>query len=314
MKKQINTLPGSIDPDGKSVSLTPAYQSRRDFIQKTALVAGATSIAPGLLSFSSTNQQMTMKKDDISLAQWALVDEIREGKWKTLDFPRIAREEFDINGIEFVNTLFEVPHVNYLNQLKQNAKDQGVEMVLVMVDAEGDGAEPTAELRKQFAVNHRKWIDIANYLGCQAIRTNCRAPKDADPDEALKWAVESYQMLLEYARPADIKLSIENHGGVSNDPDWMVKLIKTVNDPDFGTYPDWRGPSDDFDNLTYLKKTIPYAFGQSYRNQPTEEETAVMIRISQEAGYQGWYGIESSGRDAIHEGVRILNKYLLNEL
>jgi hypothetical protein len=40
-----------------------------------------------------------MKKDDISLAQWALVDEIREGKWKTLDFPRIAREEFDINGI-----------------------------------------------------------------------------------------------------------------------------------------------------------------------------------------------------------------------
>ncbi len=310
MKKQINTSPGNIAQDGKSVNIKLGHQrSRRSFIQKTALVAGASSFAPELLSYSS-NQPIIMKKDDISLAQWALVEEIREGKWTNLDFPRIAREVFDINGIEFVNTLFDVPHVQYLNQLKQNAKDHGVEMVLIMVDSEGDGAEPTPELRKQFAINHRKWVDIANYLGCHAIRTNCRAPKDANPDEALKWAVESYQMLLEYAKEAEVKVTIENHGGVSNDPDWMVKLVKAVDDPDFGTYPDWREPSDDFDNVTYLKKTIPYAFGQSYRNQPTEEQTAEMIKISQEAGYKGWYGIESYGREAIHEGVRILKKYL----
>ena len=48
-------------------------------------------------------------KDDISLAQWALIEEIRAGKFKTLDFPKIARQDFDLNGIEFVNTLFELP-------------------------------------------------------------------------------------------------------------------------------------------------------------------------------------------------------------
>lgn len=69
-----------------------------------------------------------MIQDDISLAQWALVEEIKSGKWKTLDFPKIAREDFDINGIEFVNTLFEVPTVNYLNTMKQNAADNGVTM------------------------------------------------------------------------------------------------------------------------------------------------------------------------------------------
>lgn len=305
-----NILPESTGQAGKSVNITPEYrQTRRKFIQNTVMAGGMAALSPGLL-YSKTQQSPKMKKDDISLAQWALVEEMRQGKWKNLDFPKIAREVFDLNGIEFVNTLFEVPHVNYLNQLKQNAKDQGVEMVLIMVDAEGDGAEPTKELRKQFVINHRKWIDIAQYLGCHAIRTNCRAPEGADPNEAMKWAVESYLMLLEYAKQANIKVTIENHGGVSNDPDWMVELFKTVNDPDFGSYPDWRGPSDDFDNITYLKKTIPYAFGQSYRNQPTEEETANMIKISQDAGYHGWYGIESSGRDAIHEGIRILKKYL----
>ncbi len=311
MKKQINILPEPTGQAGSSANVIPEYRrSRRDFIQKSALLTGAAIMPSTLVSFSKQKSTTIMKKDDISLAQWALVDEIKAGKWKNLDFPSIAREVFDLNGIEFVNTLFEVPHVNYLNELKQNADDNGVEMVLIMVDAEGDGAEPTAELRNQFAVNHRKWIDIAHYLGCGAIRTNCRAPKDADPKEALKWAVESYQMLLEYAKPAGIKVCIENHGGVSNDPDWMLDLLKKVDDADFGTYPDWRGPSDKFDNIDYLKKTIPYAFGQSYRNQPTEEQSAQMIKISQDSGYQGWYGIESTGREAIHEGIRILKKYL----
>jgi hypothetical protein len=45
------------------------------------------------------------KKDNISLAQWALVEEIIAGKWKTTDFARVAREDFGLNGIEFVNTL-----------------------------------------------------------------------------------------------------------------------------------------------------------------------------------------------------------------
>ena len=62
-----------------------------------------------------------MVKDEISLAQWALVEEIRKGKWTTLDFPRIAREDFNLNGIEFVNTLFAVPTKEYLDQLKKNA-------------------------------------------------------------------------------------------------------------------------------------------------------------------------------------------------
>jgi len=194
--------------------------------------------------------------------------------------------------------------------LKKNADDHGVTMVLIMVDAEGDGCEPTHELRKQFVVNHRKWIDIAHYLGCKAIRTNCRGPEDVNTDEALKWAVESYQMLLEHAMPAGISVCIENHGGVSNDADWMVALLKEVNNLYFGSYPDWRGPSDDFDNVAYLEKMLPWAVGISYRNQPTEELTAKMIEMSHNTGYRGWYGIESSGRDAIIQGKELLKKYL----
>jgi len=254
-----------------------------------------------------------MMKDDISLAQWALIEEIRAGKFKTLDFPKIAREDFDLNGIEFVNTLFEVPTIEYLNQLKRNAADVDVQMILIMIDDEGDGCASTKKERKQFAINHRKWIDIAHYLGCHAIRTNCRGEANISKDEALKYAAESYHFLLRYAEEANINVLIENHGGVSNDADFMLALMKEVNHPLFGTYPDWREPTDDFDNYTYLQKTLPYAKGMSYRNQPTEELTSKMIELCKQSGYHGWYGIESDGRDAINQGRHLLNKYLFNK-
>ena len=113
---------------------------------------------------------LTGMKNDISLAQWALVEEIRAGKWTTLDFPKIAREDFGLNGIEFVNTLFEVPTEGYLKKLKQNAAAHDVNMLLIMVDDEGDGCSPTPQGRREFELFHRKWVDIAHYLARPSAR------------------------------------------------------------------------------------------------------------------------------------------------
>ncbi len=286
--------------------------TRRNFLEKSIVLGAAGIVAPSVIGSSLSEVTPRLIKDDISLAQWALVDEIKAGKWKTLDFAKIARNDFGLNGIEFVNTLFEVPTEGYLRQLKKNAADNGVTMVLIMVDDEGDGCSATREERRWFEINHRKWIDAANYLGCQSIRTNCRGPVNVSKEEALKWATETYQMMMEYAVPAKISVLIENHGGVSNDADWMVSLMKEVNNLYFGTYPDWRQPSASFDNVDYLLKMLPYAGGMSYRNQPTEELTAKMIRLAKDSGYRGWYGIESTGREEIKKGTELLKKYLFN--
>lgn len=272
---------------------------------------------------------------NISLAQWSLIEEWRAGQWKTLDFPRLAREDFGLSGVEFVNTLFDVPTESYLKQLKANAAAYDVSLVLIMVDDEGDGCAPTKEGRNEFATFHRKWVDIAHYLGCQSIRTNCRGPhavyrhdpqavnrhapqskpksdvpRDIDKKDTLAWAAESYRSLLEYARPAGINILIENHGGVSDDPDWMAELMKIVADPFFGAYPDWREPSPEFDNLTYLQKMLPFAKGMSYRNQPTDDLSIKMIELCRHGGFHGWYGIESGGRAAIQKAIGLLKAHL----
>jgi L-ribulose-5-phosphate 3-epimerase len=261
--------------------------NRRNFLEKSLLIGAATVFAPRLTGSAIAGTTPRMITDDISIAQWALVQELREGKWKTLDFPKVAADDFGIRGIEFVNSLFEVPTLGYLNQLKRNAENFGVTMVLIMVDNEGETCTPSKEERKQTVINHQKWIDIANYLGCHSIRTNCRGPKDAPRDEAIKWAAETYNMMLEYAIPANISILIENHGGLSNDAGWMLDLFREVDNLYFGSYPDWREPGPDFDHIDYLQKMLPYAGGVSYRNQPTEEMTAQMIKMCRDSGYRG---------------------------
>jgi hypothetical protein len=287
--------------------------NRREFLSRSVVAGVASSFVISTKGAVSKGGPKKPAKDDISLAQWALVSEIREGKWKNSDFPRIAREDFGINGIEFVNTLFELPTLSHLNRLRRNAEKYNVTMILIMVDDEGETCDPSKEARIHTATNHRKWVDIAKYLGCHSIRTNCRGPRNAPKDQALEWAADCYKRLLEYATPVGIGILIENHGGLSNDPDWMVSLFKKVDNPYFGSYPDWRGPSKEFDNYEYLRKMLPYAGGMSYRNQPTEKQTAKLIKLCQNSGYRGWYGIESGGREQIRLGKKLLEKYLFGK-
>ena len=48
----------------------------------------------------------------------------------------------------------------------------------------------------------------------------------------------------------------------------------------------------------------------NYLNQPVEELSAEMIGMTKKGGYTGWWGIESSGREAIRQGKELLTKYL----
>ncbi|MCJ7812131.1 sugar phosphate isomerase/epimerase [bacterium] len=275
--------------------------TRRHFLGKSLAIGGGlsalSSIAPVILnSFPRPTQ------DDISLAEWSLVGKIRNGEITNLDVPQICREEFDINGLEFVNTLFENPTSGYLQRLKRNAEDNGVKLVLIMVDDEGSMASAVQEERKQTVINHRKWIDIAQFLGCHAIRTNCRGPADATPENLLNYAEESFHLLLEYAKEAKINVIIENHGGISSDPDFLVALMNRFNDPDFGLLPDLGNFPDDI-RTEAIRKVAPYAKGISVKtyydvdgNHPRYDVEA-LIKMVHDLGYSGFWGIEAEGSE-----------------
>lgn len=258
---------------------------------------GAAAMTPGVSAAAARPE-----KDAISLAAWSLNRSFfLANKWKNLDLPRICREEFGITGIEFVNQFFENPTLNYLNRLKRAGLDYGVEFVLIMCDQEGDMAAASRDERLAAARAHRKWIDAGYYLGCHAIRCNLGGPRVYAGQEAeiVGRAAESFRDLLTYARTAGMNVLIENHGGASSDPRVLVALMKEVNDPNFGTLPDFGNVNPGARHSSVLRELLPFAKGISVKafwsadGSHPRWDLEQLLRICVEAGYHGYWGIES---------------------
>lgn len=238
-------------------------------------------------------------QDRISFAQWSINRSFRAGVWKNLDAPRIVRENLGLAALEFVNQFFENPALAYLRRLKKNLAGNDVTAVLIMVDEEDPMAGVDAAERRAAAVAHRKWVDVAHYLGCHAIRCNMRGPAGdwkADKDLVSR-AAESFRDLLDYARPSGVKILVENHGGASSDPDVLAALMKTVNDPQFGMLVDLGNWNKGDDQYAAIAKVLPWAKGISVKDV-AGWDLPRKLRLCQESGFHGYWGIESNGRPA----------------
>lgn len=240
-----------------------------------------------------------------------------------LDFPRVAREEFGIEGLEFVNQLWAEHTPAYVNELKANIAATGTTPVLIMVDLEGSMGHIERAQRMEAAENHKKWVDIAAELGCHSIRTNMypgedEPATDAEIDQFIDNCVESFSVLCEYATKAGINVIIENHGGVSSNPDVVVGLMNRANLANLGTLPDFGNFPDEIDRYDAVEKMMPYAKGVSlkcYDFTPDLEETRMdldrLMKIVADAGYNNWVGIEYEGeRLGEYDGIRAAKQYL----
>ncbi len=258
----------------------------------------------------------------VSLAEWSLHRAIQRRLISNLDFPRIAREHFGIDGLEFVNGLWEAPTQSYVARLKKNMQTVGTTGVLIMCDGEGMMGHSDSKARLQSAANHYKWVDIAAELGCTAIRTNMHADKEAhtaeEVDELLKYCTESFTNLCEYARSRKINVVIENHWGASSNPDIVVRLMKAVDLSNFGTLPDFGNFPKEIDRYDALEKLMPYAKGCSFKcmdfgadGNETTMDLHRCMQITQKSGYRGWVGIEYEGtRLTEFEGIQAAKRFL----
>jgi sugar phosphate isomerase/epimerase len=91
--------------------------------------------------------------------------------------------------------------------------------------------------REQAIAFSKQWIDNAVILGSPSIRTNIAQAKSAKPD--LNRAAESLSRVAEYAALKNIVVTLENDNPISEDPFFLVALVKKVANPWLHTLPDF---------------------------------------------------------------------------
>ncbi|MEX0326910.1 MAG: sugar phosphate isomerase/epimerase family protein [Puniceicoccaceae bacterium] len=300
-------------------------QTRRSFIRTTTSVALGLGLAgPRAWAHSCCGSESMPFK--ISLAQWSIHRAHRGGKIDPVDFPRLAKETFDISAVEYVNQFYRERGTDeaFFNELEKRASDQGVKSLLIMVDGEGSLGEPEEAARKGVVENHYKWVDAAAILGCHSIRVNAGGP--GDRETLAPAVVDGLGRLSEYAGKAGLNVIVENHGGYSSDGAWLANVIAQVGMDNCGTLPDFgnfcikRGKDADgkricleeYDRYKGVAELMPYAKAVSAKSHDFDEDGNEihtdffrMMKIVLEAGYDGYVGIEYEGsRDDEFTGIR----------
>ena len=305
--------------------MSAANVNRRQFLEGSLASGALMSVGKALdVSVQTSGKPEAGKIGDfkISLAEWSLNKALFSHKIDNLDFPKIAREEYGIEGIEFVNQFFKdkAQDSAYLKDLKKRADDLGVTCVLIMIDNEGDLSAPKQEERAKAVENHKKWVDAAAALSCHAIRINTGhhySPTEVGP------IAEACGMLTEYGVKNRISIICENHGGPSSNPDALVALMKAVDKPEFGTLPDFGNFPEENGKYTIdiydaIARMMPYAKGVSAKShdfdssgKETTLDYARILKIVSDAGYRGWIGIEyEGGRKSEPDGIRATKRLL----
>ena len=301
--------------------------NRRRFLQATAATAACASLPLAAMADHHLTGEAPFK---ISLAEWSL-HRLLKDKTKdvtNLDFPKIAKQEFGIDGIEYVNQFFKdkAKDSKYLADLNERCNGEGVKSLLIMVDGEGNLGDANEEKRKASIEQHHRWVDAAKELGCHSIRVNARST--GTYEEQQKLAADGLSQLSEYAVPMGINVIVENHGGLSSNGEWLAGVMKMVDMENCGTLPDFgnfwiaKDPGKWYDNYKGVDELMPFAKAVSAKTydfdgdsnttfrtdkfgNKTEIDYEKMMGIVMAHGYHGYVGIEYEGADADeYAGIR----------
>lgn len=297
------------------------------------------SIGPGAKKLKLSLSQWALHREHFgaskqNYAQWQKwletdPDKVLQGPLNPLDFPALARQTFGFEAVEYVNVFFYRKGDEYFRELRKRCDDVGVKSLLIMVDEEGLLGHPDAGQRTNAVERHKRWLTAAAALGCHSIRVN--AHSIGKKEEQLKLAADGVARLCRLAQPMNLEVIIENHGGMSSNPEWLVDLIRATGEKNIGTMVD-------FDNFDYsenkiwggerrynryegVKMLMPYARSVSSKAHAFDDqgfETSIdfekMVHIVREAGYKGYTSVEYEGDKLTeYEGVwatkRLLERF-----
>ena len=293
-----------------------SHSSRRKFITSLTASLAASSL------LSTADHHKKKQLFEISIAEWSLHKSLFGKKISNLDFPVVAKKEFKISAVEYVNQFFKdkATDKNYLNELKKICDNEGVKSLLIMCDGEGKLGDPDKNKRISSVNNHKRWIEAAKHLGCHSIRVN--ASSSGSYDDQQKLAADGLSRLSEFASTHGLNVIVENHGGLSSNGQWLSGVMKSVNMKNCGTLPDFGnfriGGGKTYDRYKGVKELMPFAKAVSAKSHDFDDngneihtDYHKMMKIVIDAGYRGYVGVEYEGSKlSEYDGIKATKKLL----
>ena len=272
-------------------------QNRRLFLQSLGIGSCGLSLGTNLFGKDKSDPS----RFPIGIQEYTFNRILRSGKLKHLDYPAMVKKELGIEHVEYWSRPFEGKHTDkkFVGELNSRTKGEGISNVLILVDEKHELDHEKKSERDKSVDLHKGWIDCAAQLGCDAIRVNCRM--GGDPKDNLNRAVDGVGRLCEYAKDTSVKVVIEPHGRNSQNPDWLLAVMKELDHSHAGILPDFNNFGS-YDRYSAVRKTLPYApavcaKALKFDDEGNETHTDYfkMLKIVYESAFSGVISIEFEG-------------------
>ena len=243
-------------------------QSRRMFLR--GLTAASAAAALPSLAVSHAAEPITRNGKShlkLSLAAYSFSrflptrgtpEQIAAAKFTLEKFIDFCAEQ-NLDGCELTGYYFPKDITNdYLNSLKERTFRLGLDISGTAIG--NDFCKPKGPAWDKELEMTREWIDYAATLGAPVIRIFAgNVPKGDTEDAARERCIEGINQSLEYAAKKGVFLALENHGGITDTPEQMLKIVHGVSpSPWFGVNFDG-GNFRTADPYGDLAKIAPYA-------------------------------------------------------
>jgi hypothetical protein len=178
----------------------------------------------------------------------------------------------------------------------------------------------------------KKWLDGAAILGAKSMRVNSGGPQiapaparaaDGYPknDELATYltnCIESFKEMADYGGKVGVKVTLENHWGLTANPINIQIIVDEVNSPYCEASPDFFNWEHEYLCYHGLAALAPYAHTTvhaKYWNRWKECDIRRCVRIMESAGFKGVYALEyEDGPWDRVEGAKYLYKEVLAAL
>lgn len=215
----------------------------------------------------------------------------------------------------------------WLDKLADRMATTGVRCHHVSNNAPRNICDLDAERRKEGIAVAKKWLDGSAQIGAKTMRVNTGGPRVAPSasatggyprnDEIVKYlsnAVESFKEMADYGGKVGVKVTIENHWGLSADPMNVRIILDEVNHPFCEASPDFCNWEHEYMLYHGLEALAPYTHTTvhaKYWNRWKEVDVQRCVRIMTNAKFKGIFALEYE--EGPWDGVEG-SRYLLKEI
>jgi sugar phosphate isomerase/epimerase len=217
-----------------------------------------------------------------------------------------------IKGISLNDLYFTSYDEAYLEKIRGLIRDQGLVVTAFIIDINGNFAMKSDEARAKNIEAVKARLKVARSMGAPVVRVNVgRVDKGEDDGSVgVERVISAFKQLIPTARELGVKLSIENHGGVSIRADWVLAIIKGTDPEVVGSCLDFGNWPKEVDRYAEIAKLAPYAFHTHAKTHGFKEDGeerdidyARVVKIMKDAGYKGAVSIEWEGGSDPIEGI-----------